>query len=85
MGACDSSGAVQTKGNMQPGMAPDPNMKWDGRACDYVCPAPYEQVCKHIQFNNLPQLAADMNFVTSFKAQSNTANSKRDIRFTSGL
>ena len=42
MGACDSSGAVQTKGGMQPGMAPDPNMKWDGRACDYVCPAPYE-------------------------------------------
>ena len=54
MGACESSGAVQTKGNMQPAMAPDPNLKWDGRACDYVCPAPYEQVCKHIQFNTIP-------------------------------
>ena len=83
MGACDSSGAVQTKGGMQPGMA-NPNLKWDGRTCDYTCPAPYEQVCKHIQFNTSPQLPLDMKMLTSFTASTNMANSKRDLIFTTG-
>ena len=84
MGACDSSGAVQTKGGMQPGMMPDPNMKWDGRACDYVCPAPYEQVIKHIQFNTMPNMGVEAKMVASFTSTGNTANSKRDISFASG-
>ena len=84
MGACDSSGAVQTKGGMQPGMAPNPNLKWDGRSCDYTCPAPYEQVCKLIQFNTMPQFALETKMLTSFTAPTNMANSKRDLVFATG-
>ena len=82
MGACDSSGAVQTKGGMQPGM--DPNLKWEGRACEWVCPAPYEKLIKLIEFSTMPEFAKEMKMVTTFTATGNTANSKRDITFATG-
>ena len=81
MGGCNSSASVETKGQVEaPGAI---NAKWDGRSCEYICPAPYEQVCKHIQFDSMPTLAVGQ-LVTQFKATGNAANCKRDLEFISG-
>ena len=79
MGACESGSSTQTAGTMQ--KAPPANMKLDGKSKDWVCPAPYEQVCKHVQFNTMLSTLLEAGKMKSFTATGSGVGATREIVF----
>ena len=76
-------GACQAKGDTVGEPGESNSKQWGGRSVEYVCPAPYEDVCKHLQFDSMPQLAVGQ-LVTEYKATGNASGCKRDVGFIDG-
>ena len=79
MGACESGSSTQTSGQMQ--KMPPGNMKLDGKSRDWVCPAPYEQVCKHVQFDKMLDTLKEAGKMKAYSATGNSVGATREIVF----
>ena len=83
MGACESGSSTQTSGTMQkaPPAGPPAGMKLDGKSKDWVCPAPYEHVCKHVQFDKMLSTLLEAGKMKSFSATGSGVGATREIVF----
>ena len=59
-------------------------MQYDGTNVSWVCPAPYEEVIKHVQFNTIYVTAQESGKLKEHKANGSAIGCVRDLTWANG-